>query len=257
MCFKTAHVCFIFAVLKNDNMAANNKTPMVINDKVLKSLCREYLNEIGFGICDYLPDIKVRYVLETDKFGYAYFGDYFFFGDDFYVWDDDDKWKDDHNQDVVEAVFNDRHDRSGYAHRVIFAGVETEFVDSNGERIFTGDVIRLEESVDYVQYYAVGAWAHEDGVGSYCFILDNHYLPLEDCARRNYKMTRMGTVFYQLDASDFMEVNMRTMQFNGWRDTYEDRQRKLLMAKFTPNFDKEEWKYSALEIIGAEYNWRE
>lgn len=235
-------------------MAANNKTPMVINDKVLKSLCQEYLDEIGFRIYDYLLDIKVRYVLETNKFGYSNFGDFFYFGDDFYVWNEDYKWKEDHNQDLVEAVFQDRYYRSGYAHRVIFAGVETEFVDSNGERIFTGDVIKLEESDNYVQYYAVGAWAHEDSVGCYCFILDNHYLPLEDCAHRNYKMTRMGTVFYQLDASDYIEVNMRTMQFNGWRDTDENRQRKLLMAKFTPNFDKEEWKYSALEIIGAEYD---
>lgn len=257
MCFKMAHVCFIFAVLKNNNMTANDKKSMVFSDRVLKSLCQEYLVEIGLGLYDDLPNIKVRYVVETNKFGYAYFGDFFFFGDDFYVWDDDERWKDDHNQDVVEAVFQDRYDRTGYAHRVIFAGVETEFVDSNGERIFTGDVIKLEESVDYVQFYAVGAWAHEDGVGSYCFILDNHYLPLEDCASRNYKMTRMGTVFYQLDASDYMEVNMRTMQFNGWRDTDEDRQHKLLMAKFTPNFDKEEWKYVALEIIGAEYNWKE
>ena len=257
MCFNLAHVCFIFAALKNDNMAANDKKPMVVNDRVLKALCQEYLDEIGFRIYDYLPDIKVRYVLETNKFGYVNFGDFFFFGDDFYVWNDDDKWKDDHNQNVVEAVFQDRHDRSGYAHRAIFAGVETEFVDSNGEKIYTGDVIRLEESTEYVQYYAVGAWAREDGSGSYCFILDNHYMPLEDCTRRNYKLTRMGTVFYQLDASDYVEVNMRTMQFNGWRDTKEDRQRKLLMAKYTPNFDKEEWKYSALEIIGAEYNWRE
>ena len=118
-------------------------------------------------------------------------------------------------------------------------------------------MIKLEESADYMQFYAVGAWIHADGAGCYCFILDNHYLPLEECARRNCKLTRMGTVLYQLDASDYIEVNMRTMQFNGWRDTDEDRQRKLLMAKFTPNYDKEEWKYSALEIIGAEYNWRE
>jgi ribosome modulation factor len=252
-----AHVCFIFAVLKNNNMTANDKKSMVFSDRVLKSLCQEYLVEIGLGLYDDLPNIKVRYVVETNKFGYAYFGDFFFFDDDFYVWDDDERWKDDHNQDVVEAVFQDRHGRSGYAHRVIFAGVETELADSNGERIFTGDVIKLEESAEYVQYYAVGAWAHEDGGGCYCFILDNHYLPLEECVRRNYKMTRMGTVFYQLDASDFMEVNKRTMQFNGWRDTEEDRQRKLLMAKFTPNFDQEEWKYSALEIIGAEYNWKD
>ena len=236
-------------------MTTNNKK--VVNEEVLKRLCKEYRYEIGAGIDDVLPKIKVRYVIDTNKFGYAYFGDFFFFDNDFYVWETDDVWKEEHNQDVVEAVFQDKHDRSGYAHRVIFAGVETELADSNGERIFTGDVIKLEESADYVQFYAVGAWAHEDGGGCYCFILDNHYLPLEDCTRRDYKMTRMGTVFYQLDAGDYMEVNMRTMQFNGWRDTDEDRQRKLLMANFTPNYDKEEWKYSALEIIGAEYNWKE
>lgn len=27
-------------------------------------------------------------------------------------------------------------------------------------------------------------------------------------------------------------------------------------AKFTPNFDEESWKYDALEIIGAEFDWR-
>jgi len=28
------------------------------------------------------------------------------------------------------------------------------------------------------------------------------------------------------------------------------------MAKYTPNFDQELWKYSGLEILGVEYNWR-
>ena len=62
--------------------------------------------------------------------------------------------------------------------------------------------------------------------------------------------------FYQLDASDYIGVNQRTMEFNGWRDTEEDKQQKLLMARYTPNFDQEEWKYNALEIMGVEYNWR-
>jgi hypothetical protein len=69
-------------------------------------------------------------------------------------------------------------------------------------------------------------------------------------------MNRVGTVFYQLDASDFIEVNQRVMSFNGWRDTEEDKQQKVLMAKYTPNFDQELWKYSGLEILGVEYNWR-
>jgi hypothetical protein len=46
------------------------------------------------------------------------------------------------------------------------------------------------------------------------------------------------------------------MEFNGWRDTEEERQEKVLMAKYTPNFDQEFWKYGGLEIMGVEYDWR-
>ncbi len=27
------------------------------------------------------------------------------------------------------------------------------------------------------------------------------------------------------------------------------------MARFTPNFDQEEWNYSALDTLGVEYHW--
>ena len=231
-------------------------TPLVVSDTVLKRLCEQYLYEIGAGINKFLPSIKVRYVAEHKKFAYACFGDFFFFGDDFYVWEQDDKYLDDHNQYVVEEVFNDECEGRGYARRVIFAGVQTEFKDSNGERIYTGDVIKVEESQFRTEYMAVGALSSDDGLGSYCFILDNHSWRLADCNRQQYKMTRVGTVFYQLNPGDFIGVNQRTMNFNGWRDTEEDRLQKVLMAKFTPNYDQELWKYQGLEILGAEYDWR-
>lgn len=230
--------------------------PLVISDTVLKRLCEQHLYEIGAGINKFLPSIKVRYVAEHKKFAYACFGDFFFFGDDFYVWEQDDKYLDDHNQYVVEEVFNDECEGRGYARRVIFAGVQTEFKDSNGERIYTGDVIKVEESQFRTEYMAVGALSSDDGLGSYCFILDNHSWRLADCNRQQYKMTRVGTVFYQLNPGDFIGVNQRTMNFNGWRDTEEDRHQKVLMAKFTPNYDQELWKYQGLEILGAEYDWR-
>ena len=71
-------------------------------------------------------------------------------------------------------------------------------------------------------------------------------------------MTRVGTVFYQLQEDDFLKVNQRAgiSGFNGQYDTKEDKQQKVLMAKFTPNFYQEFWKYEALEMIGAEFNWR-
>lgn len=31
---------------------------------------------------------------------------------------------------------------------------------------------------------------------------------------------------------------------------------RILMARYTPNFDKEIWKYHAGEILGFEFNWR-
>ena len=230
--------------------------PLVVSDTVLKRLCEQYLYEIGARINKFLPSIKVRYVAEHKKFAYACFGDFFFFGDDFYVWEQDDKYLDDHNQYVVEEVFNDECEGRGYARRVIFAGVQTEFKDCNRENIYTGDVIKVEESQFRTEYMAVGALSSDDGLGSYCFILDNHSWRLADCNRQQYKMTRVGTVFYQLNPGDFIGVNQRTMNFNGWRDTEEDRHQKVLMAKFTPNYDQELWKYQGLEILGAEYDWR-
>ncbi|MEE0805374.1 MAG: hypothetical protein U0L77_08130 [Prevotellamassilia sp.] len=230
--------------------------PLVVSDTVLKRLCEQHLYEIGSGIKKFLPNVKVRYVVEKNKFAYAYFGDFFFFGDDFYVWEQDDKYLDCHNQDVVEEVFNDECEGRGYACRVIFAGVQTEFKDSNGEWIYTGDVIQVEKSQDRTEYLALGALSSEDGVGSYCFILDNHSWSLADCNRQHYKMLRVGTVFYQLNPGDFIGVNQRTMDFNGWRDTEEERLQKVFMAKFTPNYDQELWKYQGLEILGVEYDWR-
>ena len=69
-------------------------------------------------------------------------------------------------------------------------------------------------------------------------------------------MTRVGTVFFQLDPCDSININEQVMKFNGWRDTEEERKRKVFKAQYTPNFDQEEWKYDGLEILGVEFNWR-
>lgn len=83
-------------------------------------------------------------------------------------------------------------------------------------------------------------------------MLDNHSLYLKECFRQEMKLTRVGTVFFQLDNNAPQEtVARRASSFNMSR-TEED---IVLMARYTPNFDKEEWKYKALELIGAEFNW--
>lgn len=231
-------------------------TNMTISDTTLKYLCRKYRHRIATGLDKFLPGIKVRYVAENKKFGYALFGDFFFFEDILYVWEKDDKYAEDHNPDVVMAVFDDPCEGRGYARRVFFAGVMTPFKDCNGESIYTGDVIKIEKDQCDTKYLSVGAWSREDGDGQYCFILDNHNWDLEECIRQQYQLTRVGTVFYQLDPCDDVDVNLRTMNFNGWTDTEEERKEKVIMAQYTPNFDQEFWKYSALEILGAEFDWR-
>ena len=79
LCFDLAQACIFFAMSKKKDMDISSKTNMVVSDKVLKSLCQEYLYEIGTGLGGYLPSIKVRYVVDDNKFGYAYFGDFFYY----------------------------------------------------------------------------------------------------------------------------------------------------------------------------------
>ena len=51
----------------------------VISVELLKSLCEEYTAEIGAGeYSGHLSKIRIRYVMERGKFGYANFGDFFF-----------------------------------------------------------------------------------------------------------------------------------------------------------------------------------
>lgn len=51
--------------------------PRVMDDESLFYLCRKYRMEIGYGLDKMLPKVRIRYVLDNKKFGYADFGDYF------------------------------------------------------------------------------------------------------------------------------------------------------------------------------------
>ena len=166
-----------------------DEAPKVITDDTLEQLCRKYQYQIGAGINNLVPRVKVRYVLDRNKFGYAYLGDFFFHNGKFFVWDTDDKWAGEHDQKAVLDTFSDECLGRGYAHKAIFAGVQT---------------------------------------------------------------ARVGTVFFQLDNNAPQEtVARRASSFNMSRTE----EGIVLMARYTPNFDQEEWKYKALELIGAEFNW--
>lgn len=231
----------------------------VVTSSRLKTLCERYHQALCFGekpSC--MPKIRIRYVEERGIFGYAEFGDFFFFSDDLYVWKQEEKYAEDHSYDVVDGLFDGKCTRQGYACRFLYAGADTNYVDSNGESIFVGDVIEIKEEGNKSQlalsYFPYDE--HEDM--EYCFVLDNHSLSLEDCVgREDLRLTRIGTSFFQLSPHDETEdMNKKIRNFNDWHDTNEEHDEKVLMAKYTPNFDQELWKYHGLVIIGATYNWR-
>lgn len=229
--------------------------PKAITEEDLKQLCEEYKYLIGARIT-YAPkpNIWIRYVIERDRFGYAKFGDFFFFGDDLYVWTRNKEFADDHNQDVVEGYFNDECKGRGYCHRAIFAGVKTPYRDSNGANIYTGDVLSLHGEYDYGTF-ALGTLGENTAhcEAQYAFVLDNHCITPEMCK----SMTRVGTVFYQLDWNDEPHtIAELCSRFQPWRPDDIKEEDRIIMAKYTPNFDQELWKYHALDTLGVEFNWR-
>lgn len=231
----------------------------VITSELLIRLCDVYHEELRQGSDRrYLPPIRIRYVEDNGKFGYAWFGDFFFFADDLYVWKHDKVYAQDHNCDVVIGEFGDECTERGYACRFLYAGADTNFKDSRGEHIFVGDVLEIDDAGLKTEL-ALGYIANgEDGNMVYCFVLDNHFLSLEDCLSRNdRKVTRVGTSYFQLDWNFEMEdMNNKIFEFNNWHDTQEDHEEKVLMSRYTPCFYKEIWKYRGFEILEIEYDWR-
>jgi hypothetical protein len=225
------------------------QAPDVISDSTFQLLCYLHRYKIGAGIQTDIPKVRVRYVRDKNEFGYTTLDNcFFFFHDEMYVWETDKRWEVDHNQDVVEGVFHDECKGRGYAHRTIFAGISTNVKDSNGEYMYTGDVIRIEIDGKTTE---LALDALEDGYG---FRLGNSTLLLSNCQK--HKLTRIGTVFYQLDLNEWpKQVFERVHEFNDINDSNKQHSDKVLMSKYTPNFDQEFWKYSGLETLGIEYNW--
>jgi hypothetical protein len=226
------------------------ETPAVITDDIMKWLCKKHRYAIGAGMRNFVPDVRIRYVCGNDDFGYTKLCNCFFFADlGMYVWEKDERWTQGHNQDVVEGVFHDECKGRGFAHRAILAGVATGFKDVVGEEIYTGDVIEIEQNRSRCR---LAVCALDNGYG---FKLGDTVLLLSEC--RGKKLKRVGTVFYQLDWNEYplTTVTERVMSFNNMDDDNEQHKLKMLMARFTPNFEQEPWKYAALDTIGAQFHW--
>ena len=192
--------------------------PEVITVEVLQELCEKCLYRIGAYYQTLIPSIEIRYVIDTDKFGYACFGDFFFYQGNLYVFESDEKYKDEHNAGVVWATFHDECEGHGYAHEVIFAGVRTPYKDVKGDYIYTGDAVMTDRlGLDKNHIYGVEALNCWDDYG---IMLDNHCLGLSDC----HKIVRVGTVLFNLpklaeiDMLHFIEKRSGEMQVGMAKD---------------------------------------
>ena len=236
-------------------------SPKVMDEEMLANLCQQYRYQIGSGVNTNVPRIRIRYVIDRNQFGYVKFGEFFIVDNggyyDLYVWVQDDKYAELHNQGVVEEYFGDECHGRGYAVRMIFAGVDTNIKDVNKQNIFTGDVIDVRDGSHHMGLLALTMPPHADiENGNYAFPLDNCCFMLDRENNKRLKLKRSGTVFFQLDREEKPQTIWdRSLNFNGPRATPEQHASKALMARYTPNFHKEEWKYEALTTNGAEFHW--
>lgn len=238
--------------------------PDAVAEDDLIRLCETYRYVIGSGVKVPLPKIRIRYVLGKDKFGYADFGDFVLREDGtLYVWANNEDFEAHHDQKMVEEIFEDEcKERRGFFRKALFAGVRTPFCDNNGRAIYTGDVLNVwcstsgqsrKFDLEDARLLAIGTLGHnEDGMKArYACVHDNYSFFPEEWARAE----RCGTVFYKLSWDEPRAVNHRCGDF---QDIYSERKRsdkdKRLLAKYTPNFDQEMWKYRALEVLGIEFD---
>lgn len=173
-----------------------------IDENVLKELCDEYCSKIASGeFVDY--DVNIRYIATDNKFGYKPFGKFFYWMDELYVFDDGEEWREEHNGDAVEDFFGYDFDNLGYAHRVIFAGVDTNRLTIWRDKyVYTGDVAMVDNNPSRI--FPVGIRG-----GEYAVVGTDEIEPLPKCKSLMY----VGSVFYDLDWRDGLLLEDRIEKF--------------------------------------------
>ena len=208
----------------------------VREDDLIK-LSEKYRPQILKGDKSNLPKIKVRYITPDEKFGFTDFGDCFMLRNkELYVFTDNVEFTNVFNRDMLDCYFRGECERKESVRKVYFAGVETRYRDSCGDKIYSGDVLKVR--YECLALGTFGSNSDEYGMNArYAFVLDNHCLFPEDCER----MTRVGTAFYDVDKHKQVDVSAYCQRFQGgFPGDAVSREEKLIMAKHTPKFNREE-----------------
>ena len=207
-----------------------------VAEEDLIKLSEKYMTHIAKGDKADLPAIRIRYVKDEGEFGFVDFGDCFMLdSNEFYIFSDSkiggELLRNDYK---LNSFFKEENQRTEPVRRVIFAGVETHYTDSYGDKIFTGDVLTLPDRNWHVALGPFG-FNSENTFARYAFVLDNHCLFPEDCR----KMTRVGTVFFDLDIYTSRNVSSLSSCFNTTSTFVMSDEERLILAMHTPTFNAE------------------
>lgn len=199
----------------------------------------------------------IRYVNGEGVFGYAEFGTFFFDYGQMYILKNIPNYtlKGDRSDEIFDIYFcnymNDPMLAWNCCVPVLYAGVRTVNKDIDGDWIFVGDIV--EKVDDDLNWGGVGANSGdfpEKWGPQYDIIGDNCSQHLHDVG----VVKRLGTIFYQLPKGEpFINIEGKCMSLHCQGAI--TKEEVLMMAKFTPSYDLEYWKYSGKEILGVEPTW--
>lgn len=232
------------------------------NLKSIKKFCNSHLLDIATGaLSSAHRSVKVRFIDSDNSFGYTGLGRFFFVDDCMYIMSRDQKHKSDHNPiilDFSEELEPLKH--SGYfIVRVLFAGLYTGFLDDNGERIFTGDVVKARVFLNPETPSKGGT----DRVinrdpkyrGSICesgvdYMFNRFVIKMDNCSvplSWAMKLKIVGSLFFNLKNGE-TEVDIKNL-CNGYAQARTDRKELRRLIKKSPYYPPVTWQEQAIELL--------
>lgn len=211
----------------------------------------QHMEQIASGHIQNLPNIVVRYSVGDIQFYVARLGDFFFYESKMYVFDTKPAWEYLHEPKAVIGAFGRELPRRGFAHKVAFCGIQTPFVDYDGQPVFTGDICNIHPEDNWANesnYYVVSANTYE----GYGFPMDNCMLLLQDLPE---PPKRVGTIFYKLSFDEIKNTWEAAEDISTMWGKNPDLQKHLEWGKITPNFEQDDTPYTVVSAITGQFDW--
>ena len=219
------------------------------NLESIKEFCNSHLFEIVTGSLRMKShSTKVRFIDPEGNFGVTGLGWFFFYEDCMYILTNNKKFEIYHNPDISD--FREDFDilkiTDEYIVRVVFAGVFTGLYDDEGNRVFTGDVVKANillnpsiqstggttraKNLDSVNEGSLIEAGVNEMFGIYSIILDNHSVPLSWVL----KIEVIGSLFYNLEQGE-TEVDLQSL-CNCFAQSRTDKQELMTLIKKSPYY---------------------